>query len=63
MQLIKCLKSIKQYAFYASPYPVIITLEDHLTPELQAKVAKVGSQILSYFHGKICFLCIYHDDL
>lgn len=27
----------------ASPYPVIITLEDHLTPDLQAKVAKVDT--------------------
>lgn len=39
--LIKCLKSIKQHAFVSSPYPVIITLEDHLTPDLQAKVAEV----------------------
>jgi phosphatidylinositol phospholipase C delta len=37
----KCLTSIKEYAFVASPYPVIITLEDHLTSDLQAKVAKV----------------------
>jgi phosphatidylinositol phospholipase C delta len=35
------LKSIKEYAFSESPYPVVITLEDHLTPDLQAKVAKV----------------------
>ncbi|MCI67626.1 phosphoinositide phospholipase C, partial [Trifolium medium] len=33
--LIKCLTSIKQYAFVASEYPVVITLEDHLTPDLQ----------------------------
>lgn len=39
--LIKCLRSIKEYAFKASPYPVIITLEDHLTSDLQAKVAEV----------------------
>ncbi|XP_068474211.1 phosphoinositide phospholipase C 2-like isoform X2 [Phaseolus vulgaris] len=39
--LIKCLRSIKQYAFVASEYPVVITLEDHLTPDLQAKVAKM----------------------
>lgn len=45
VQLIKCLKSIKQYAFFASPYPVIITLEDHLTPELQAKVAKMVTEV------------------
>lgn len=42
VELIKCLRSIKEYAFSASPYPVIITLEDHLTPDLQAKVAQVS---------------------
>ncbi|KAK7379374.1 hypothetical protein VNO80_04832 [Phaseolus coccineus] len=43
--LIKCLMSIKQYAFVASEYPVVITLEDHLTPDLQAKVAQMVTQI------------------
>ncbi|CAK8566484.1 unnamed protein product [Lathyrus sativus] len=42
--LIKCLRSIKEYAFVASEYPVVITLEDHLTPELQAKVAQMVTQ-------------------
>ncbi|XP_004500490.1 phosphoinositide phospholipase C 2 isoform X1 [Cicer arietinum] len=42
--LIKCLRSIKEYAFVASEYPVVITLEDHLTPDLQAKVAKMVTQ-------------------
>ncbi|WCJ29176.1 Phosphoinositide phospholipase C 5 [Euphorbia peplus] len=42
--LIKCLKSIKEYAFSASPYPVIITLEDHLTLKLQAKAAQMISE-------------------
>lgn len=42
VELIKCLKSIKEHAFVASEYPVVITLEDHLTPDLQAKVAQVG---------------------
>ncbi|XP_071732765.1 phosphoinositide phospholipase C 6-like isoform X7 [Rutidosis leptorrhynchoides] len=37
----KCLKSIKEHAFVNSPYPVIITLEDHLTPSLQSKVAEM----------------------
>ncbi|KAM7499373.1 hypothetical protein LguiA_023787 [Lonicera macranthoides] len=37
--LIKCLRSVKEHAFTASEYPVVITLEDHLTPDLQAKVA------------------------
>ncbi|XP_077214497.1 phosphoinositide phospholipase C 4-like [Tasmannia lanceolata] len=41
VQLIKCLTSIKEHAFSASPYPVVITLEDHLTPDLQAKVAEM----------------------
>ncbi|KAJ0978254.1 hypothetical protein J5N97_013728 [Dioscorea zingiberensis] len=44
VELIKCLKSIKEYAFAASEYPVIITLEDHLTPDLQAKVAEMVTQ-------------------
>lgn len=42
MELIKCFKSIKEHAFVASEYPVVITLEDHLTPDLQAKVAEVS---------------------
>ncbi|CAO2840853.1 unnamed protein product [Amaranthus hypochondriacus] len=41
VELVKCLKSIKEHAFTASPYPVILTLEDHLNPTLQAKVAKM----------------------
>ncbi|KAK8675121.1 hypothetical protein V6N13_033191 [Hibiscus sabdariffa] len=44
VSLIQCLTSIKQYAFVSSPYPVIITLEDHLTPELQAKAAELIAQ-------------------
>lgn len=39
VELIKCLRSIKEHAFVASQYPVIITLEDHLTRDLQAKTA------------------------
>ncbi|XP_073159289.1 phosphoinositide phospholipase C 2-like [Henckelia pumila] len=42
--LIKCLRSIKEHAFIASEYPVVITLEDHLTPDLQAKVAEMITQ-------------------
>ncbi|GKC12283.1 phosphoinositide phospholipase C 6 [Tanacetum coccineum] len=41
----KCLTSIKEHAFVKSPYPVIITLEDHLTPSLQAKVAEMVTSI------------------
>lgn len=44
VELIKCLKSIKDNAFVASDYPVVITLEDHLTPDLQAKVAEMINQ-------------------
>ncbi|XVE69425.1 hypothetical protein DITRI_Ditri09bG0151400 [Diplodiscus trichospermus] len=44
VQLINCLRSIKEYAFVASEYPVVITLEDHLTPDLQAKVAEMVTQ-------------------
>ncbi|GMI92216.1 phosphatidylinositol-specific phospholipase C4 [Hibiscus trionum] len=44
VELIKCLRSIKEHAFFASPYPVIITFEDHLTPDLQAKVAQMVMQ-------------------
>ncbi|GMP89685.1 hypothetical protein CsSME_00041150 [Camellia sinensis var. sinensis] len=51
VELIKCLKSIKEHAFSASPYPVIITLEDHLTPDLQAKVA----QMITQTFGKMLF--------
>ncbi|KAL0452733.1 UNVERIFIED_CONTAM: Phosphoinositide phospholipase C 6 [Sesamum latifolium] len=43
--LVKCLTSIRDHAFVKSPYPVIITLEDHLTPQLQAKVAGMVTQI------------------
>ncbi|KAJ7959822.1 Phosphoinositide phospholipase C [Quillaja saponaria] len=54
VELIKCLKSIKVHAFAASPYPVIITLEDHLTSDLQAKVAEMLTQTFGdmLFHPK-----------
>ncbi|KAG6758224.1 hypothetical protein POTOM_038562 [Populus tomentosa] len=44
VQLIKCLRSIKEHAFTASEFPVVITLEDHLTPDLQSKVSKMVTQ-------------------
>ncbi|CAM8952587.1 unnamed protein product [Rhodiola kirilowii] len=44
VELIKCLRSIKDHAFTASEYPVVVTLEDHLTPDLQAKVAEMVTQ-------------------
>ncbi|KAI3836864.1 hypothetical protein MKW98_005197 [Papaver atlanticum] len=52
VDLIKCLRSIKEYAFVASPYPVVITLEDHLTPDLQSKVAKM----ITDTYGKMLFI-------
>ncbi|KAF5822388.1 putative ent-kaurene synthase [Helianthus annuus] len=39
VQLIKCLKSIKNHVFIASEYPVVITLKDHLITDLQSKAA------------------------
>ncbi|WCJ19878.1 Phosphoinositide phospholipase C 4 [Euphorbia peplus] len=44
VELIKCLRSIKEHAFTASDFPVVITLEDHLTHDLQAKVAEMITQ-------------------
>ncbi|GFP93836.1 phosphoinositide phospholipase c 2 [Phtheirospermum japonicum] len=44
VKLIKCLEAIRANAFVASEYPVILTLEDHLTPDLQAKVAEMVNQ-------------------
>ncbi|KAJ1426365.1 PLC-like phosphodiesterase, TIM beta/alpha-barrel domain superfamily [Sesbania bispinosa] len=44
VELIRCLRSIKEHAFSASEFPVVITLEDHLTPDLQAKVAEMVTQ-------------------
>lgn len=41
VDLVKCLHAIKENAFTVSEYPVVITFEDHLTPELQASVAQV----------------------
>ncbi|KAK7321349.1 hypothetical protein VNO77_31910 [Canavalia gladiata] len=54
----QCLKSIEKYAFSVSPYPVIITLEDHLTPHLQDKVA----QMITETFGNMLF-CPDHKNL
>ncbi|KAL5732853.1 hypothetical protein ACOSQ2_032545 [Xanthoceras sorbifolium] len=45
ISLVRCLTTIKEYAFVSSAYPVVITLEDHLTEELQAKVAEMVIEI------------------
>ncbi|KFK27404.1 hypothetical protein AALP_AA8G378600 [Arabis alpina] len=53
VKLGKCLESIKAHAFTNSKYPVIITLEDHLTTKLQSKVAKMITQTFGdmlYYH-------------
>lgn len=42
VKLIKCLKAINEHAFSLNDYPVVITFEDHLTADLQDKVAKVS---------------------
>ncbi|WOH10966.1 hypothetical protein DCAR_0830443 [Daucus carota subsp. sativus] len=45
VELLTCLKAIKEHAFVTSEYPVILTLEDHLSPDLQAVVAKMVTEI------------------
>ncbi|KAK3135935.1 hypothetical protein QOZ80_5BG0425520 [Eleusine coracana subsp. coracana] len=52
VEMIRCLKSIKEYAFCASTYPLVITLEDHLTADLQAKVA----EMLTETFGDLLFI-------
>ncbi|GMP69398.1 hypothetical protein CsSME_00028681 [Camellia sinensis var. sinensis] len=52
--LIKCLQSIKEYAFVKSPYPVIVTLEDHLTADLQAKMVIETFGELLYYPASGC---------
>ncbi|KAK1357141.1 Phosphoinositide phospholipase C [Heracleum sosnowskyi] len=51
VDLLKCLRSIKEHAFVTSPYPVVITLEDHLTADLQAEVA----QMLTETFGEVLY--------
>ena len=41
VKLIDCFCAIKDYAFSALEFPLVLTFEDHLTPDLQARVAKV----------------------
>ncbi|XP_057738383.1 phosphoinositide phospholipase C 6-like [Arachis stenosperma] len=45
ISLRQCLWSIREHAFVTSKYPVIITFEDHLTPDLQAVVAEMVTEI------------------
>ncbi|CAA0834406.1 Phosphoinositide phospholipase C 2 [Striga hermonthica] len=44
VELITCLRSIKEHAFSVSEYPVVLTLEDHLTADLQALVTEMITQ-------------------
>ncbi|XP_022730851.1 phosphoinositide phospholipase C 2-like isoform X2 [Durio zibethinus] len=44
VDLQKCLQAIKENAFHASEYPVVITFEDHLNQNLQKKVAKMVTE-------------------
>ncbi|XVF05322.1 hypothetical protein REPUB_Repub05bG0162400 [Reevesia pubescens] len=44
VDLQKCLQAIKENAFSASEYPVVITFEDHLNSNLQKKVAKMVTE-------------------
>ncbi|KAM7258205.1 hypothetical protein ACFE04_013946 [Oxalis oulophora] len=41
VDLLKCLVAIKENAFVASEFPVVITFEDHLSSHLQKKVANM----------------------
>ncbi|KAK8513296.1 hypothetical protein V6N13_002043 [Hibiscus sabdariffa] len=41
VDLQKCLQAIKENAFLASEYPIVITFEDHLNANLQKMVAKM----------------------
>ncbi|KAG0607493.1 hypothetical protein M758_8G033000 [Ceratodon purpureus] len=54
VSLEKCLIAIKEKAFSSSEYPVCVTLEDHLTSDLQAKAAEMLTRILgeSLFYPK-----------
>ncbi|KAF6142385.1 hypothetical protein GIB67_033812 [Kingdonia uniflora] len=55
--LIKCQRFIKEYAFTAPLYPVVITLEDQLTSGLQAKVVEMVTQAfgeMSFYFESVC---------
>ncbi|KAJ4786413.1 Phosphoinositide phospholipase C [Rhynchospora pubera] len=45
VKLIDCIKTIREYAFASSPYPLIITLEDHLNTTLRAKLTSMMNEI------------------
>ncbi|GBG82993.1 hypothetical protein CBR_g36522 [Chara braunii] len=41
----ECLWAIKEHAFVASPYPVIVTLEDHMPQSLHGKAAELLKKV------------------
>ncbi|XP_024516194.1 phosphoinositide phospholipase C 6 [Selaginella moellendorffii] len=41
-----CVASIKEHAFVASEYPVIVTIENHLPPALQQEAAKILRELV-----------------
>ncbi|KMZ66673.1 Phosphoinositide phospholipase C [Zostera marina] len=55
VKFVDCLEAIKEHAFSASPYPVVLNFENHLTPELQAKAATMVKQTFGdlLFYPKI----------
>ncbi|KAJ0823811.1 putative phosphoinositide phospholipase C [Helianthus annuus] len=46
----------KEHAFVKSPYPVIITLEDHLTPNLRDIVARLAFSLRVRLSSKRGFI-------
>lgn len=50
----KCIDAVKDNAFVKSEYPVIVTLEDHLPPDLQTKAAKIITETFgpALFHAE-----------
>ncbi|KAL3566875.1 hypothetical protein D5086_032290 [Populus alba] len=46
VDLLVCLRAIKNNAFQASEYPVVITFEDHPPANLQAKVAEMVTKTI-----------------
>ncbi|KAJ4460963.1 putative 1-phosphatidylinositol 4; 5-bisphosphate phosphodiesterase delta-1 [Paratrimastix pyriformis] len=47
------MRTIKQNAFVASPFPVIISIENHCTPPQQDRMAQTLRQVFGMLRGKI----------
>lgn len=61
VSLEKCLIAIKEKAFSSSEYPVCVTLEDHLTSDLQAKAAEVcdvACQLKTFLGRQSYYQCL-----